>query len=104
FDMAALLEQYPVPRTPAQHSIVPGEVIAKSRGGYFVNIGQKSESLVLDADEELEVGSTYQFFVVSSELSDEGAVALSYRLAGTWNRLAVLAHTGETTTARVKSI
>lgn len=103
-DMAALLTQYPVPRPPARHALVRGTVILANHYGYYVDIGLKSESFVTDAGEDLAVGETYLFMVVSSELDDDGAVRLSYRRAERWDRLIQLSVSGESTIAVVKSI
>jgi small subunit ribosomal protein S1 len=100
-DMRALMERFSMPAAPKRNTIVDGEVVGSTREGYFVSLGQKGDSLVIDCQPgELEVGRSYQFFVLS-ELDDEGSVKLSYKRAAIWRAMAKRAESGETVTATV---
>jgi len=100
-DMNALMAQFGVPTAPRVGSLVTGEVVAKSKEGYFVSIGIKGDSLVYDAEPgELELGQSYQFFVVS-EPNDDGACGLSFKRAAVWNKLIHAAESGENVEVRI---
>lgn len=101
FSMAELLAAHPMPGEPDRNSIVTGEVVAAIKQGYLVSLGLKCDSLVRDAEPgELEVGKSYQFYVLD-ETDAEGEAELSYRKAAIWQRLTKLAESGEVVIAQV---
>lgn len=87
-----------------RNSIVEGVVVQQVKDGYFVSLGHKCDSLVKDAEPgELEVGKTYQFFVMGQS-EEDGDCALSYRRAATWRTLIAAIESRESLPAKVYGI
>lgn len=81
-----------------------GLVVQQIKGGYLVDLGMKCDSFVSDVEPgELEVGKTYQFFVVG-ESDEDGSCALSYRKAATWRTLIGAVESHESISAKVVGI
>lgn len=106
-DSFAALLAASVKPAPRRNSLVEGEVICSTKGGYFVNIGQKGDSFVPNEEHgetiELTAGSRYTFFV-NSEADENGAVELSFLRAKRWSDMKALVESRETTTARVLDV
>jgi len=99
--MASLLAEFN-PQLPRRNAKVSGTVVMLTNEGAWVNIGQKTDSLV-DSDEVakfgLKVGDTRSFFVVS-EASEDGQVYLSL----SWGTVFAAQETNATVSARVTGL
>jgi len=77
FNMEAALAN--IPGLPTIGAVVTGQVVQKLKSSFLISIGQKSDCIVFDAEEnELVLGETYQF-VVEDETDEEGILILSRR-------------------------
>ncbi len=84
-DMATLLEQSPEFRSPQRGEIIDGVVMGWDRDGALIDIGAKSEGIILrhemqslgsTAESQLESGTKVLVYVVQSETAD-GQIILS---------------------------
>lgn len=111
--MAAWLKDHPIKNAPSRSDIVEGNVVAKTRGGFFVSIGIKSDAFVSEDEccEGLSVGDqNVRFLVIGVPESDEEfqlsqkKVAIVEQRNTAWANLTTLVESKTTATAHVTKV
>src|SRR5262249_53534711 len=102
--MDQLMKEFVMPKAPRRNTLVTGEVVAETREGFGVNLGQKADSVVPHSEcDGLKVGDTALFFVLSDP-DEDGAVLLSHMRASRWTKAQGAKASGETVMANVISV
>ena len=102
--MDELMELFSMPSCPTRNSLVRGEVVLATRGGFLVSLGQKSDSFVREDEAgDIVVGGTYDFWVIE-EADEDGASLLSRKRAKVWGDLSELKESGRTAVVKVGSL